>query len=201
MELEQVVDADLFQRELQLGRSFVLDQQLFRVFLQLVDDRFEVELVALDAVAERGQTLDELLGVVLPRFLEDLLRRAFFIDAALVHVPDAVGDLARKVHLVGDDHHRAAGLGDHADDGLDFADHGGVQRGGGLVEQDDLRVHGQRARDGDTLLLTTGQLVRIGERLGGQTDLGQQVHGLVVGFLAGASQQGDLRVHDILDDR
>ena len=44
-------------------------------------------------------------------------------------------------------------------------DHLGVERRGRLVEQHDLRVHAERARDRDALLLAAGELARIFVRL------------------------------------
>ena len=41
----------------------------------------------------------------------------------------------------------------------DLLDHFRVQSGGGLVKEHDLRLHGQSADDGDTLLLAAGEHV------------------------------------------
>ena len=53
------------------------------------------------------------------------------------------------------------GLREVADDGQHLADQLGVEGGGGLVEQHDLRVEGERAGDADTLLLTARELGRV----------------------------------------
>ena len=42
-----------------------------------------------------------------------------------------------------------------------LVDHLGVERGGGLVEQHHLGLHGERPGDGDALLLAAGQLRRV----------------------------------------
>ena len=42
-----------------------------------------------------------------------------------------------------------------------LTDQFGVERGGRLVEEHDLRIHGERTGNRDTLLLTSGQLGRV----------------------------------------
>jgi len=44
----------------------------------------------------------------------------------------------------------------------DFADEFGIERGGRLVEQHQARLHGERPRDGDALLLAARQMAGIG---------------------------------------
>ena len=73
-----------------------------------------------------------------------------------------VGGVASEAHLVGDDHHGHAFLGQGPHDAGDLTDQFGIERRGGLVEEHDRRVHGQSAGDGDTLLLAAGELRRIG---------------------------------------
>ena len=48
---------------------------------------------------------------------------------------------------------------------------------------------------------STGKVVRIIQSLRAEPDRIEQIHGLVVGFLARAVKQGNLRVHDVFDDR
>ena len=57
------------------------------------------------------------------------------------------------------DHGRAL-LGEAADDAQHLARQLRVERAGGLVEAEDVRVHGQRAGDGHALLLPARELVR-----------------------------------------
>ncbi len=83
-------------------------------------------------------------------------------------------DLARETHLVRDDEHRHALRRELAHDGQHLAPQLGIERGGRLVEQHDLRLHGERACDGDALLLAAGQPRRIDVALVGQADLGEQ---------------------------
>ena len=92
--------------------------------------------------------------------------RALLDDHAAVHEDHPVGDLAGKAHLVGDDHHRHARRRPAGCMTVEhLADHLGVERGGRLVEEHDVRVHRQRAGDGHALLLPAGKLRRVGVRL------------------------------------
>ena len=56
-----------------------------------------------------------------------------------------------------DDDHRHALLSEVFHDVQHLADDLGVERGGRLVEEHDLRFHAQRTRDGDALLLPAGE--------------------------------------------
>ena len=86
--------------------------------------------------------------------------RALLDDDAAVHEDDAVRDVAGEAHLVRDHEHRHAALGQVLHDVEDAAHELGVERRGDLVEEHDVRVHGQRPRDGDALLLAAGELRR-----------------------------------------
>ncbi len=101
-------------------------------------------------------------GVGVPGSAQHLLGGPFLDDVAAVHHHDAVRDLRGDRQVVGDVEHRHVlfvaepeqlvedpGLGHH------------VEPGGGLVEDDDLRVRGQGGRDAHALLLAARQLVRI----------------------------------------
>src|SRR5262245_56184077 len=83
---------------------------------------------------------------------EDLGRWPVFLDPAGVKEDDFRRYLARKAHFVGHDQHCPAFLGQLADDAQYLADQFGVKRRGRLVEQHDLRLHGQGAGDGRPLL-------------------------------------------------
>ena len=85
---------------------------------------------------------------------------------------------------MGDDKHRQPLLGQLAHDGQHLAHHLGVQRGGRLVKQQYLGLHGQRAGNRHTLLLPAGKLARLGMDIGGHADLLQIVQcGALGGFL------------------
>ena len=99
---------------------------------------------------------------------------ALLDDHAAVDEQHAVGDLAGEAHLVGDDDHGHAVVGELAHHAEHLADQFGIERRGRLVEQDRLGLHRQRARDRDALLLAAGELRRIGIGLVGEADPRQQ---------------------------
>jgi hypothetical protein len=88
------------------------------------------------------------MGVV-----EELLRSVLLNDLALVE-EDAIGHFLGKAHLVGEDDHRHAGLGQFAHNFQHFLDHLRVEGTGGLIEAHDLWLHGQGTCDGHPLLST-----------------------------------------------
>ena len=69
---------------------------------------------------------------------------------------------------------RRAEAGHEVEDALDEL---GVQRAGGLVEEHDLGLHGQRAGDRDALLLPAGEVARPVVGAFGEADLGQAALG------------------------
>src|SRR5690606_23452507 len=97
--------------------------------------------------------LKELLGTWVLGVAEELVGFALLDDAAAIKEADAVGDFASEAHFVGDDDHGHAALLEVADDLEHFADEFGVERRGDLVEEKNLGLGGERAHDGDTLLL------------------------------------------------
>ena len=107
-----------------------------------------------------------------------------------------VGDLLGEPDLVGDHDHRPALAGQVAHDTEHLADRLGVQRRGGLVEQDELRAQRERAGDPHPLLLAAGQLGRVGVRLVAQPHLVEQGQPA----LAGGRHRLALGVHRPLDD-
>ena len=100
-----------------------------------------------------------------------------------------------------DDDHRHAVLGKVAHQIEHLADHLGVERGGRLVEEHDLGRHGERAHDGDTLLLPAGEHRGILVCLVGKADALKQRHGLRVGLRLRFEAQLDGREGDVLLDR
>ena len=76
-----------------------------------------------------------------------------------------------------DNHHGHAAAGKLHHDVQYLVDHLRIKRAGRLVEHHRLGVHGERAGDGDALLLAAGEL---GGRLGGllgHAHAGEQLHG------------------------
>ena len=104
------------------------------------------------------------------------------LDLALVHEDVEVADLAREVELVGDDHHRHAGLRKVAHDREHLADELSVECRGRLVEEHHLRVEAQRAGDRDALLLSARKLGGIVGGPAEQTDALQCAGGELLGL-------------------
>ena len=94
-----------------------------------------------------------------------MLRGAFFDDDTVGHKDDLVGDVAGEGHFVSDDHHRDVEVLQGLDDLQDFAGELRVEGAGRLIEEKHLRVQRQGAGDGDTLLLSAGELVRRARRI------------------------------------
>ena len=102
---------------------------------------------------------------LLPRIREDVCRPPLFDDAALVHEDEVVADIACELHLVRDDDHRHPALGEVAHHDQHLADELRVERRRDLVEEHHVRLHHQRPRDRDALLLAPRELVRVAVRL------------------------------------
>ena len=112
----------------------------------------------------------------------------------------AIGDLAGEAHLVGDDDHRHAVLRQGGHRIQHFLDHFGIERRGRLVEQHDLRVHAEGARDRDALLLAAGELARVFVRLLGDFDSAEELHRDLLGLAPGHLAHPDRRQRAILED-
>ncbi len=111
-----------------------------------------------------GAAVDELVDIGLPLWSISL-GRAVPDDLALVEHGDAVGDLARADHVVGDGKRRGADILHRRDDQIvDHVGHDGIEAGGRLVEEDDLRIGGDGARQADALLHAAGQFGRARDR-------------------------------------
>ena len=75
--------------------------------------------------------------------------------AAAFHHDDSIG-LERVIHEMRDVHDGDTAPRERVDDALDCAVAFGVEHGAGFVEYQDARLHGERAGDGDALLLAAG---------------------------------------------
>ena len=91
-----------------------------------------------------------------------------------------------------DDEHGQPLLRKLPHDVQNLADHLRVKRAGRLVEEQDLRFHRQRAGDGHALLLPAGELCGLSVDVGRHADLGQVLHGDLLGLAAAALQNGHL---------
>ena len=121
----------------------------------------EVEILGGDRILQHLQMAYKLAGSLLLRVVENLFRRVVLIHATLIHVKYTVTDLTGEFHLMGHDDHCSTLLGKITDDCLYFTDHCGVKCGSRLVKENNLRLHGKGARNGNTLFLTTGHHIRI----------------------------------------
>ena len=88
----------------------------------------------------------------------------------VAHVPG-------KGHFVGDHQHGHALLSQPLHNSQHLAHHFRIQGRGGFVKQQHLRIHGQGAGDGHTLLLTAGNLPGLGVNVGSHAHLFQVFHG------------------------
>ena len=103
------------------------------------------------------------LRIGMDRRAHDLAERALLDDLAGIHHRDAVADFDGDADIVGDEDDR------HAELALQFAQqqqdldlHGGIERRGRLVREQDFRLAGQRQRDHRALPHAAGHLMRIG---------------------------------------
>ena len=91
--------------------------------------------------------------------LEDLARRAHLLDLPVVHDDDPVGDLEGLLLVVRDEDAGDVDLVVQAAEPLaELLAHLGVERAEGLVEEEDLRLGGERARERDALALAAREL-------------------------------------------
>ena len=161
----------------------------------------EVVLPVLDEQLEHLQPADEPPRQLLLRIVEYLLGWAVLVDAALIHVEHPVADRPGEGHLVRHDHHRLSALGEVADDRLHLPHHRGIEGARRLVKQNHVRVHGQRAGDGDTLLLPAGELIGILQLTAGKPHPSQERHAGVIRLLLRFFEDVHRREHQIFDDR
>ena len=115
-----------------------------------------------EPVAEPVHRPDEAHDELVGGMLVEVARLADLLDLARVHQHHAVGDLHGLLLVVRDEDRR------HVDVVVEAAQpcsqllaDAGVERTEGLVEQEDLRLDGERARERHTLPLTAGELGRV----------------------------------------
>ena len=99
----------------------------------------------------------------MPRPAEDIVEGAALHYLAVVHDDDFLGDIGDDTKIVGDQQHRHAELALQVVDQLqDLRLDGDVERGGGLVGDQEVGLVGQRHGDHDALPLAARELMRIG---------------------------------------
>ena len=99
------------------------------------------------------------------------------------------------------DHHRHAVGGKLAHDVENFADHFRVEGRGRLVEQHQVRLHRQRAGDGNALLLAAGELAGIFVRMRLEADAVEQLEGGRLGLGLRLFMHAHRRDGDVLNHR
>ena len=105
---------------------------------------------------------DQVLGVGMLRRGEDVGHRAALDDLAIVHDAHPVGHLAHDAEIMGDEQHRHVELGLELRQQLeDLRLDGDVERGGGLVGDEQVGLVGKRHGDHHALTLAAGELMRI----------------------------------------
>ena len=127
---------------------------------QVARDGRQRALGLADAVAR--ERAEEPEGVRVLRLLEHGRGVALLDDLARVHDPDPVAQRPDDAEVVGDEQDRGVRLGLERSDEVEHARlDRGVQTGRRLVEDEELRVGGERDGDDDALLHPARQLVRI----------------------------------------
>src|SRR6478672_3718920 len=144
---------------------------------------------------------EEVLGPVRGRVREELLGGVLLDDRAVGHEHDAVRGGAGKAHLVGDDDHRHALLGEVDHHVEDLLDHLRVECGGRLVEEHHLRLHRQCTGDRDPLLLAAGELSGVLLGLVADADPVEQLARLLLGGFLLLPADLDRAERDVLEDR
>ena len=115
-----------------------------------------------EPVAEPVDRPDEAHDELVGRVLVEVARLADLLDPALVHEHDAVGDLHRLLLVVRDEDRRHVDLVVEAPQpGSQLLADAGVERAEGLVEQQHLRLDGERARERHALALAARELRRV----------------------------------------
>ena len=102
---------------------------------------------------------------------------------------------------MGDDNAGHPPVHQPADDRQHLVHHGGVQGRGGLVKEDDLRLHCHAPGNGGPLLLASGELGGHIVRPLRHTHLGQALHGQVDGILFGQALELHGGHHHVLQHR
>src|SRR5438270_212002 len=135
-----------------------------------VDDHV-VGLVDDERAVHEVDIADEVGDEARRRGLVDLCRRADLEKAALAHDRDPGGHRHRFLLVVSDEHARDTDVVDDVGElELGLLAQLLVERAERLVEEQQLRLLGEAARERDALLLAAGELVRPPVRVGDQLD-------------------------------
>ena len=76
-----------------------------------------------------------------------------------------------------------------------------VKRRGRLIAQQHLRISGEGARNADALLLSAGEMARIGACLIGKPNEGEEFRDLWANLICGGARQAQRKCHIVIDRR
>ena len=132
-------------------------------------------------LAEFWNRRQQRLGIVVLRVLKDLVDGAFFDLIAAIHDHHAVGHLRHHRHIVGDEHHRSTGFAlQTIHQCKNFGLDGHIERGCGLIRNQQTRLAGHGHCDHHTLAHAAREFMRVlfHPPLGlGDADLAQNLDG------------------------
>ena len=137
-----------------------------------------------------------------------LLCSDYFDNPPQVHHRDPVADVLDNAEVVGDENQRQVESVDQIGEQIeDLRLNGYIEGRDRFVGDDDARVQGEGAGDGDALALAAGELVRVARgHLGGQPDTFEQArdHGSHLGAVDGVhadregfGQRGDVEIEAV----
>ena len=145
--------------------------------------------VGFAGVLRAGHGGEECFGVGVARVGKELMHLCALYDAAAVHDDDAVAMLGDEAEVVRDEDGRGAHVFfELAQEGKDLLLHGDVQRGGGLICNDEFGAAGQGNGNDNALAHTAGEGhgVLVDAGLGvGDMDVAEHFYGFSQGGLAG----------------
>ena len=133
------------------------------------------------------------------RVPQNLGRRARLDDDTLIHEDDLIADLAGKPQLVGNHDHGHTSFRKGLHHVQYLTDEFRVERGGRLVEEQQLGLHRQGAGNRDPLLLPPGQLPRVCLTSVPQSDTIEQHVCLRRHLVAGSAENVDRGFDDVLE--
>ncbi len=100
-----------------------------------------------------GNGVDEAAVIGLTRLGEDIVRQAFFDNAAVMHDDDPLAERARPAGRGDEDQRQVHGRNQLAEEGDDLRLDGDVECGDALIGNDDARIDGERAGNTGALAL------------------------------------------------
>src|SRR5439155_4964003 len=110
---------------------------------------------------ELANHTQEIACTLILRLIKELFRWSLLRNDTIIHKDYMVGDFTSEAHLMGHDHHGHTFLSKLAHDLEHLPNQFGVEGRGGFVEQHQFGIHGEGTSNGNTLLLSTGELVWI----------------------------------------